>query len=465
MNDWTPAILQKLNNDEYIAPEYTAEQGRAVARVEQESATDAPRARRSRESYRVSRLGTAAGLLAINDEYEGPYFQVPPEAKLDIEAADFALGGDQLVIDVQTHFKADRDYSNMRLHAAREIYREWAPDWWVGMNTLEYQGFSEYMRCIFLESETDLAVLTSMPPDMDGVTILNNEEMAVTRQLIERVGGAGRLLSHVVVHPTEPGAIGRMAEWRDAYRPVAWKVYTTGKHAGVAARERGVPRDVASAWMLDDERYGLPFLDRAHSLGVRNVCLHKGLSNLVDNGSPRDIGPCARLYPDMNFIVYHSGFEVLSEEGPYSEETREVGANRLISSLIDADVPRAENVFAELGSTWFCVIKRPLEAAHLLGKLLLALGEDNILWGTDGIWYGTTQEALDAFRAFQIPDQLCADYGYPKLTPEIKRKILADNAARLYGIDLEALRQRVATDDLAWARSAIAEYRRQQKPE
>jgi predicted TIM-barrel fold metal-dependent hydrolase len=160
----------------------------------------------------------------------------------------------------------------------------------------------------------------------------------------------------------------------------------------------------------------------------------------------------------MNFIVYHSGFEVLSEEGPYEDLTRDVGVNRLIASLIDADVPRARNVYAELGSTWFCVIKRPAEAAHVLGKLLLALGEDNILWGTDGIWYGTTQEALDAFRAFQIPDQFCEQYGYPKLTPEIKQKILAGNAARLYNIDLDALKQRVASDDLAWARAAIADY-------
>lgn len=28
----------------------------------------------------------------------------------------------------------------------------------------------------------------------------------------------------------------------------------------------------------------------------------------------------------------------------------------------------------------------PLEAAHVLGKLLLAVGEDRILWGTDSVW-------------------------------------------------------------------------------
>ncbi|HIE94782.1 MAG TPA: hypothetical protein EYQ83_18695, partial [Acidobacteria bacterium] len=46
---------------------------------------------------------------------------------------------------------------------------------------------------------------------------------------------------------------------------------------------------------------------------------------------------------------------------------------------------------AELGSTWFCLIRRPDEAAHVLSKLLLAVGEDNVLWGSDSIWYGPTQ--------------------------------------------------------------------------
>jgi hypothetical protein len=67
-------------------------------------------------------------------------------------------------------------------------------------------------------------------------------------------------------------------------------------------------------------------------------------------------------------------------------------------------------------------VQRPDEAAHVLGKLLVALGPDNILWGTDSIWYGSPQGQIDAFRTFQI-------------TPEIKARILGLNAAGLYGID------------------------------
>ena len=56
--------------------------------------------------YWESRSGTAAGLLAINDTVGETFYDVPKAAALDRAAADEALGGDELVIDVQTHFVA-----------------------------------------------------------------------------------------------------------------------------------------------------------------------------------------------------------------------------------------------------------------------------------------------------------------------------------------------------------------------
>jgi hypothetical protein len=50
-------------------------------------------------------------------------------------------------------------------------------------------------------------------------------------------------------------------------------------------------------------------------------------------------------------------------------------------------------------------------------------------------------------------------YGYSELTPRVKEKILGRNAARLYGIDLDAARRRAKADDLAWVRAALDEYR------
>ena len=49
-------------------------------------------------------------------------------------------------------------------------------------------------------------------------------------------------------------------------------------------------------------------------------------------------------------------------------------------------------------------------------------------------------------------------HGYPELTPRIKEKILGLNAARVYGIDPDLTRSRVAADDLSWVKAAFDEY-------
>ena len=139
----------------------------------------------------------------------------------------------------------------------------------------------------------------------------------------------------------------------------------------------------------------------------------------------------------MNFVVYHSGYEAGNSEGPFDPRSAaHQGIDRLLGSMQGAGVVAGENVYAELGSTWFNLMRSPEDAAHALGKLLKHVGPDNILWGTDSIWYGSPQDQIQAFRAFSISEELQEKHGYPPLTPDVKNKILGGNAMRLYGIDV-----------------------------
>ena len=51
---------------------------------------------------------------------------------------------------------------------------------------------------------------------------------------------------------------------------------------------------------------------------------------------------------------------------------------------------------------------------------------------------GNPQWQIEAFRKFQIPDQLVEGYGYPKLTPEVKAKVFGLNAARIWNLKTTA---------------------------
>ena len=466
-----PLILQRRSTDEYTPLPYSALDRRIVAKVRGQGPRDAARLGMSLGDYWISRQGTAAALRSVDDGFGGGFYNLAPEAALDRAAADSALGGNELVIDVQTHYVSDRPAAiDVTVKNIIGLAESVAPDRFKGLDKLvrtqNQTGYSlaEYLRCVFLESETAVAVLTSGPgaEGQDPGRNLNNNEMRGTRELIERLGGTGRLINHTTVHPNVAGELEQMDRWREWCVPAGWKCYTM-----YGAQGQGMMHWKDKAWMLDDEESGQPFLRRVMETGVRTVCVHKGISSGADTGwdgpsSPREIGPVAKAFPEINFLVYHSGYEPREgdmEEGPYSEETAHYGTNRLIKSLKDAHIGPGDNVYAELGSTWYLIMAHPREAAHVMGKLLSALGEDNILWGTDSVWYGPAQPLIDAFRAFQIPEEYSQRYGYPQLTPTAKEKILGLNAARLYGLNPADVRAAAAKDDLAWVKAALEEYR------
>ena len=73
----------------------------------------------------------------------------------------------------------------------------------------------------------------------------------------------------------------------------------------------------------------------------------------------------------------------VTKEGPYDPTNGARGIETLIKSVETNGIGRNANVYAELGTTWRFVMRDPTTAAHLLGKLLKHIGEDNVLWGTD----------------------------------------------------------------------------------
>jgi predicted TIM-barrel fold metal-dependent hydrolase len=86
------------------------------------------------------------------------------------------------------------------------------------------------------------------------------------------------------------------------------------------------------------------------------------------------------------------------------------------------------------------VVLNPLVASAWLGQMLNMMGEDQILWGTDSVWYGSPQWQIEALRRLEIPDHVVNRMGWHKRLGEpngaVKQKILGLNAARLYNVDV-----------------------------
>jgi hypothetical protein len=102
-------------------------------------------------------------------------------------------------------------------------------------------------------------------------------------------------------------------------------------------------------------------------------------------------------------------------------------------------------------------MRDPTSAAHALGKLFKHVGEDRVLWGTDSIWYGSPQDQIVAFRAFQIAPELREKHGYPELTSKLRAKVFGLNAAQPYRLSLDDIKRHASADWVEKARAAYAE--------
>ena len=197
------------------------------------------------------------------------------------------------------------------------------------------------------------------------------------------------------MNPNQPGDLEGMDELAARYRISAWKTYTQWGPGG-------------KGFFMDDEP-GIALIEKARKLGIRNIAIHKGLPfgpKSYEHSTCVDIGRVAKRYPDVNFLIYHSGFVADKAEGPVRPEAHRRHRRAGDEPARERHRARTRTSIAELGSTWRFAMRDPDTAAHTLGKLFKHCGEDNVLWGTDSIWYGSPQDQIQAFRTFQIAPEL-----------------------------------------------------------
>jgi len=391
----------------------------------------------SRRAYLTSLVGAAATLSAFNEAFaaagqRGGSYALPRESAFEPAAAQTVLASDDFIFDVQLHHVNPK--GAWRLRAGPNAFRGMPNSNCGQADHVECFSSGALLKDVFHDSDTAMGVLSHVPGGMQ-TNPLDFEAAGATRAAANALDGTQRLLLHGRCMPTLPGELDGMDAQVAQFPVAAFKTYT-----------QFGPPDGPAGFYLDDERFGTPFIERARKLGVRTIAVHKGLAfgaRGYEYSTARDIGPVARRHPDMTFLIYHAGFDTGVNEGPYDANAK-AGVDVLVRAMQEAGNPR--NVYAELGSTWRFVMRDPDQAAHLLGKLLKAFGEDRVLWGTDSIWYGSPQDQILAFRAFQISSEFQQRFGYPALTPELKRKVFGLNAARVYGLKPDDVRKKLAKD-------------------
>jgi hypothetical protein len=345
---------------------------------------------------------------------------------------------------VQTHFVRD-DFDHKELLGLNDFAAEhWNPK--IKDQTppgLARFKFLNYVKEIYYDSDTQLALLSGAPFDDPSWWLLSNEQIVKARDMVNDFAGSRRLLAHTVITPKQPGWMEEVDKAISTYKPDSWKSYTIGDPLAPSK----------FPWRLDDEKLMYPFYEKAVKAGITTICTHKGLlppdyeksfADVWQYATVDDVGKAAKDWPQMNFVIYHSALRPFLELPDQAwAEFEASGRIKWTSDL--ADIPAkygVSNVYGEVGTSFAnSAVAHPKFAAAMIGTLIKGFGTDHVVWGTDSVWYGSPQWQIEAMRRLEIPEDMQKKYGFAPLggaNGPVKQAIFGLNSARLYHINLKA---------------------------
>jgi uncharacterized protein len=443
----SPVPTQIVSSDEYLPVPQTEKQREVEARLKEMSDRLARRQGMSRRRFFQTASGMAASFVALNQVFGHLFDATEAEAATPEHAAARAdpLSG-QMVIDGHTHFLRD-DTRLMAFVKGREAVGQWG--WNKELagkeQTIDDLKYGNYVKEVFMDSDTKVALLSNSPSDVPEDWFIPQDQVFKTREMVNRQAGTRRMLAHFTITPGQPGWLEQVDAAVERYRPDSWKGYTVGDntHKELAAHP----------WHADDEKLMYPFYERIAKTNIRNVCIHKGLfAPAVEQKFPRlrpyadvsDIGRAAKDWPQLNFLVYHSGYRwVGGNPADGMAEFDQTGRSSWTSDL--AEIPEkygVTNVYGDLGQLFaWTSVAEPRLAAALMGTLIKGLGVDRVVWGTDAVWTGAPQWQIEGLRRLEIPEDMQKKYGFKPLGPAdgpVKTAVFSGNTARLYGLEQHA---------------------------
>ena len=168
-----PIKLDSTSNGEFVPVPLLPAHHRARRLALDAATTHARQLGQSRRDFLVSLCGAATSLLAMNlascdAGKRGGRFDLPKEAALEPDAAASVLAGDDFIFDVQGHFV------NPTGAWTRDVPKGARPLGFVntegcaaatapGLGYLQCVGADEFIKDVFLDSDTDLTVLSFVP--------------------------------------------------------------------------------------------------------------------------------------------------------------------------------------------------------------------------------------------------------------------------------------------------------------
>ena len=445
----SPVPTRMVSNGEYMPAPQTREQREVEDRIKVSSELLARTLGQSRRQFLQTSMGMATAFVAMNQVFGNIFHVDPAEARDPAAAAErAAMLSSEFILDDQTHHVHDtfswkgilflREYASGKNPEGKA----WNPALASEPSDLDAYKFDKYVRDIFLDSDTKIALLSGFTTDTKENMALSNDQIIMSRDMLNKLAGSRRMIGHGLFWPGYPGYLDDMDRAAQHLKIDSWKGYTVGDPLAGGSKY---------PWMLDDEKLAYPAYEKARKYGIRNICIHKGLmpSDYQTSfanwryAAVDDLGKAAKDWPDLNFIIYHSALRPFFDVKATAEAFERTGQIPWVTEVAETRAKYGvTNVYGEIGTSFAStVITYPRLAAGLVATLVKGLGTDHVVWGSDSVWYGSPQWQIEALRRLEIPEDMQKKWGFAPLGPAngtTKRMIFGFNSAALYNLDLNA---------------------------
>lgn len=462
---------QVVSNEEFVPRPQNRHQKQVEHLINTMGDEKSRRLGMGRREFMASNMGLATCFLAQNMVY-GKVWDVDEAETTEPGAYEAKWPkGEYFVFDVQAHFTNNvpiPGFRSMQVFKNQEFVKN------MGFNLkedAESYSFPNFIKEMFFDSETSMLVISGVPGkeniyDRKGNRLegpkrgggpLPSWLMAQRKKDINDIAGCQRALSQGNCAPNhywdktsnsqdKTQLFEQMEREVKTYGIDSWKWYC---HTD--------PGRSGDGFQLDDEKLTYPFYEKSKELGIKLISVHKGFSyqskTLGHLANPKDVEKAALDHPDLTFVIYHSALQHAPREPEFdlqwNPETGDFAWHDVLMKLKERN-PQINNVYPEIGSSFGTLaIDNPEACMHLIGKNVKLYGADHVVWGTDCLWWGSPQWVIDAFKRFQISDEMCEKFGYKKLTKDDKAKIFGLNAAKLYKVDVNAQRNNLPADAVA----------------
>ncbi len=346
-------------------------------------------------------------------------------------------------MDMHTHFLRDdtriMNFVNMRTAVGKAGWNKALAE---KEQTIEDLKFDNYIKEMFLDSDTKIALISSAPSDIEQDWFLTNEQMAEAREKVNKEAGYA---APVLAHDLHAGSAGlaRQARCRPrAEARIRQGLYDRRQHPqGHQPLSLAHGRREGRLQGLREDGGG-GHQERLRAQGAVPAVGREAISRICAAiADVADVGQAAKDWPQLNFIIYHSAYRHVGGDPAVAlAEFERTGRIAWTSDL--ADIPAqygVSNVYGDVGQLFATtLIAQPRVCAALMGTLIKGLGVDHVNWGTDALWTGSPQWQIEGLRRLEIPEEMQKKYGFAPLGAAdgpVKTAIFGGNNARLYGIN------------------------------